>query len=429
LIFSKKWTEEDMMKVIKYEEDEKNNTTYDVNFGEGIENDEKIDIKEYSDLTNEFFSIFIQEDLDQLNNNNNKKIILDYFYYGELLIEQYITNKYKNNDNKRHLNLRLADYLLRFQFEKNESICGATKLINDLILQVNESYFEQNNLNDLSDKTYLDKVSKVLGTNVIPKFLLREGYRLRRQIQKNKELFLESMTNINEKKNDIVYNNEHYSDKENDYSPDEDKNLKIINNEQYSIKNISKEIKNKQKLPFDRYLSEIYLIIFFLSMKEVGNEEIYNAIKNNLTKIIKYFQIKKELNYNEFKEKYIDFNEKELSLEIVEMEFSELNKSEYLCKYILASYYVLIKKILRAQNDIYINILLYLQKYIKQENELLGTIIENEINRVLLSDSKENKYNFKYNKVKKCTFNALNFILKKIKKNIIKKNQMIMILS
>ena len=419
LIFSKKWTEEDIVKVIKFEEDEKYNTTLDINFGERIDNDEKIDIKEYSDLIDEFFSIFIQEDIDQLN--NNKKIILDYFYYGELLIEQYITNIYKNNDNKRHLNIRLADYLLRVQFEENESICETTKLINELILQVNESYIEQDNLNDLSDKTYLDKVSKVLGTNVIPKFLLREGYRLRRQIQKNKEFFLESMINVNENKNDIVYNNEHIPDKENDYSTDEE-------SDQYSIGNISKEIENKQKLPFDRMLSEIYLILFFLSLKEFGNEEIFNTIKNNLTEFINFFHIKTQPKYNEFKKKYIDFNE-ELSIEIVDMEFSELNKSEYLCKYILASYYVLIKKILNAQNDIYINFLLYLKKYTKQKNVLLREMIENEINSVLLSDSKDEKTNlrnvflfdknkYKYNNIKDYTFKAPNFDVKNNNENI-----------
>jgi len=419
LIFSKKWTEEDIMKIIRYEEDKKNKTTNEANLGEGFENDEKIDLKEYSDLTEEFFSIFIQEDIDQLK--NDIKIILDYFYFGELLIESYITNLYKTNDNKRHLNIRLADYLLRVQFEENKSICETTKLINKLILEVNESYFEKDNLNDLTDKTYLDKISKVLGTKNIPKFLLREGYRLRRQIQQNKVLILRSMADSNENqnkkenKNEMAFNNEYYSDKENDYSSDEEKNFKIIKNGRCSIEKISEEIESKQKLPFDRMLSEIYLIIFFLSLKEVGNEEIYNTIKNNLNEFIKYFRIKTESNDNEFMKKYIEYNEIDLSREIVEIEFSELNSSEYLCKYILASYYVLIKKILKVQNEIYINILLYLQKYIKQENELLKSLIENEINNILLSDSKVEKT--KYNNIKNYTFKPPNFVVKNNNEN------------
>ena len=125
---------------------------------------------------------------------------------------------------------------------------------------MNESYIEQNTLNDLSDKTYLDKVSKVLGTNAVSKFLLREGYRLKRKIQKNKEFILGSLIKVNENKNNIVYSHKHYSDKESDYFTDEE-------SEQYSIKNISKEIENKQKLPFDRDLTEIYLMIFFLFLE------------------------------------------------------------------------------------------------------------------------------------------------------------------
>ena len=247
---------------------------------------------------------------------------------------------------KRHLNIRLGDYLIRVQFDINKSIYETTKSINELILKINESYLEKNNLNDLSDQTYLDKVSKALGTKRIPRFLLRDGYRLRRQIQNNKELFL-SM----EDENEMEYN-DHYSDEENDYSFDQVVQEENIKEEQHSIKYISKEIENKQKIPFDRELSEIYLMLFFLSLKEVENEEVYSAINNNLIELINYFKIKSDISYNEFKEKYIDLNEKDLTSEIVEMEFSEINKSEYLCKYIIASYYVLINNILRAQNDI-----------------------------------------------------------------------------
>ena len=58
---------------------------------------------------------------------NNIQKILDYFYFGEIIINQYISDKYKNDNDKRHLNIRLADYLLRVQFEENESINEAAK--------------------------------------------------------------------------------------------------------------------------------------------------------------------------------------------------------------------------------------------------------------------------------------------------------------
>lgn len=89
LIFSRKWTQEDIRRIIRFEEDKINNPANNSNSWEKIENDEKIDIKEYSDLTDEFFSIFIQEDIDKLNKDT--KLILDYFYFRELLIDEYIT--------------------------------------------------------------------------------------------------------------------------------------------------------------------------------------------------------------------------------------------------------------------------------------------------------------------------------------------------
>ena len=65
---------------------------------------------------------------------------------------------------KRHLNSRLADYLLRINFEENEAIKEDAKLINQLISEINETYFKKDNLEDLSDETYMSKINIVLGT-------------------------------------------------------------------------------------------------------------------------------------------------------------------------------------------------------------------------------------------------------------------------
>lgn len=88
LIFSKNWKEEDVIKIIKFDEDKKNNLSNEINFGKRIEDDEKLDLNEYTDLIDKFFSIFIQKEIDQLN--NDIKTILDYFYLRELQIEQNI---------------------------------------------------------------------------------------------------------------------------------------------------------------------------------------------------------------------------------------------------------------------------------------------------------------------------------------------------
>ena len=110
--------------------------TKETDLGEGMENDEQINLKEFSDLIDEFCSLFIQEELNQLN--NDMKIILNYFYFRELLIDHFITEKYKDNDNKRHLNIRLDDYLLRVLFEENVSTCEIAKKVNKLILEIND---------------------------------------------------------------------------------------------------------------------------------------------------------------------------------------------------------------------------------------------------------------------------------------------------
>ena len=171
LIFSKQWKQEDIMKLLKFKE----NTTVG-NMTDGYDDDyemedKKIKFEEYKDLLDKFSSIFKQEEIDKLK--NNYQLLLEYFFLRELMIEEYISDKFKTNDNRRHLNLRLADYLLRINFEENEAIKEDSKLINQFVSEINESYFKKDNLEDLSDKTYMFKIERVLGTMQIPHFLLR----------------------------------------------------------------------------------------------------------------------------------------------------------------------------------------------------------------------------------------------------------------
>jgi hypothetical protein len=153
--------------------------------------DKKIKLEEYSDLLDKFSTLFKQEEIDKLK--NNYQILLEYFFLREFLIEEYISDKYKTNDNKRHLNLRLADYLLRINFEENEAIKEDSKLISQFISEINEFYLKKDNLEDLSDEKYMFKIEAVLGTMQIPHFLLREGYRLRRELEKNKETIINNV--------------------------------------------------------------------------------------------------------------------------------------------------------------------------------------------------------------------------------------------
>ena len=383
LIFSRQWTQADVIKELSF--DKNNEEWYDRNEFEFDEEDEqKINLKEYIDIYNEFCSIFKQEELESLNNDISK--IIDYFYFGELVIENYINKKYRNNNSKRHLSLRYLDYLLRTQFEENISIIDNTKLINQFISEINESYYEKSNLSDLSDNTYMNKINEVFGTKKIPKFLLREGFRMRREMKKDKESIYKSIINRDD------FNDIYQKDESTDNSDSESYNKLNINNkieEKYNIKIMIKEMKNKEKLPFERQLNEIYIIIFFLALKEIKNQNIYNSIRNNFNKIIDIFKIDSNKNFNDFKREYMDIYFKDISSELISLEFGEINQSEYLSKYILASYYFLISQIFNEPNFIYINLLLFLQNFISNENKNFHKILGNEINSNLSNNKNE----------------------------------------
>ena len=383
LIFSRQWTQADVIKELSF--DKNNEEWYDRNEFEFDEEDEqKINLKEYIDIYNEFCSIFKQEELESLNNDISK--IINYFYFGELVIENYINKKYRNNNSKRHSSLRYLDYLLRTQFEENISIIDNTKLINQLISEINESYYEKSNLSDLSDNTYMNKINEVFGTKKIPKFLLREGFRMRREMKKDKESIYKSIINRDD------FNDIYQKDESTDNSDSESYNKLNINNkieEKYNIKIMIKEMKNKEKLPFERQLNEIYIIIFFLALKEIKNQNIFNSIRNNFNKIIDIFKIDSNKNFNDFKREYMDIYFKDISSELISLEFGEINQSEYLSKYILASYYFLISQIFNEPNFIYINLLLFLQNFISNENKNFHKILGNEINSNLSNNKNE----------------------------------------
>ena len=358
-IFSRAWKKEDIMKLMKFQKDNKQDMFAD----EDEEEDKKINIEDYNDLLNEFYRLFVQEEINLLNNDIRNTI--EFFYLRELTMKNYISEKFKFNDNRRHSYLRVLDYLLRIQFEGNNAIKDVSNLINLFISEVNESYLQNGNLEDLSDSAYMDKLESILGTKKIPHFLLREGYRIRRGIQNNKDIFIKTLEN--EKKIFATDDNStHYSENELS-STNEQEEKKILKNEKYSIKNIIKEIENKEKLPFIREYKEVYIIIFFLSIRVNQNEGIYDIIKNNIDKFIEYFQIDSYKEFEDFKKKYIDINVEEISNEIICLEFSQINESEYLCNYILASYYVLIKKIFNDPNIIYKNLLLFLLNFISND--------------------------------------------------------------
>ena len=351
--------------------------------------------EDYYDLLNEFCSIFDQKEIDQLNNNIN--MIIQYFYLRGLMIEEYINQKYKNSNNKRKKSIIYADYLFKVQFEQNISTNALAQSINQLISEINESYFEKKNMNDLSDKTYMNKIEEVFGTKEIPKFLLREGFLMRREMQKHFDFINNNKNTINEnKKNDS---------KRITNSNNDNFNLRVINtkklqkkNDNINIKDLIKKIENNGTFNIEKKLNEMYLILLILSFKEIKNENIYNIIEKNLDIFYIYFEIIRINNFREFKRKYMDIDIKDLQLEIYSMEFSQVNDSEYSIKYILAICYVVISQLFEDSNCIYMDFLLFLQNFmnfIPNENNIFKEIIENEINRCLDNNNDNNKNIYK----------------------------------
>ena len=105
-IFSRPWKQEDIMKLMKFKKDNKNDLFTD----DDEEDDKKINIEDYNDLLNEFYHVFIQKEIDLLD--NDIKNTIEYFYLRELMVKNYISDKCKFSNNKRHSYLRVLDYLL-----------------------------------------------------------------------------------------------------------------------------------------------------------------------------------------------------------------------------------------------------------------------------------------------------------------------------
>ena len=384
-IFSREWKKEDIQKILKFKETNKNWYQKNQNDVYEEEDDQKINLEEYTDLLNQFKLYFNQKEFDLLN--NDIKLIIAYFYIRELIIENYINEKYKNNTFKRHSNLRIADYFFRILFEENSSTYEMAKLINQFISEINETYFEKENWNDLSDITYMNKIKDVFGTIELPKFLLRKGFRIRRQIQK----YIESISTNSNLKNDNDYDNDsddgkNSSNESTIFTKSIIKNLKIEDNitirkaNEINITDIVKEMENNQLLPFESNLNIVYAKVFFIFLKEIENDDKINEIIiKNENIITNCFQIDictttKELN--------VDSNK-------IRFEFSKLlsEKNESECYFILASYLFVINKMFSEYNSIYIDLLLFLQNYISYENQIFKNIIENVMNNILINEN------------------------------------------
>ena len=236
----------------------------------------------------------------------------------------------------------------------------------------------------------MNKINEVFGTKDLPKFLLRKGFRIRREIQKN----LESI-----KKNKENNNNNELSDENRSHNNstvysesiinnlNEEDNITLNKGKRYNIIDIEKEMENNQLLPFEAKFSTVYAILFFYFLKEIEPEDKMNEIiASNENIINNYFQ----LNIEDFKKKYIEVDSNKIKLEFSQI-LREINESEYLYYFILASYFFIVNKLFYEPNYVFINLLLFLQNYISDENKTFKNIIEKEINSNILLNEDDTK--------------------------------------
>ena len=104
LIFSREFKHEDILKLLQ-SEGRINYLSNPDEFGEEITDGEKINLEKFSDLTDEFNRIIIQKDLELLCNNIQN--ILDYYYLREIVLNKYISDKYKDDNDKYNFLNRL----------------------------------------------------------------------------------------------------------------------------------------------------------------------------------------------------------------------------------------------------------------------------------------------------------------------------------
>lgn len=173
----------------------------------------------------------------------------------------------------------------------------------------------------------------------------------------------------------------------------------------------------------------VYAILFFYFLKEIEPEDKINEIITNNENIINnYFQ----LDIEDFKKKYIEVDSNKVKLEFSQV-LLEINESEYLYTFILASYFFVINKLFSEPNYVFINLLLFLQNYISEENKTFKNIIEKEINSnlFLAEDNKKNmiktsslfeKYKSKISDIKEGKYHTSKFYDLKCIKDIFNKN-------
>ena len=145
--------------------------------------------------------------------------------YEKILYDEIVTKCQNESDNKiqkekQRFLISLIDFCFREYFDNINSKMKNT--IMEKLNEINNSYNDIENLNeeDLSDEEYMKKIEKVFETTSVPYFLLRRGFKLRKNLKDKlseiKKLIKEENEYKTTKSNSIIKNITFFKEKNNE---------------------------------------------------------------------------------------------------------------------------------------------------------------------------------------------------------------------
>ena len=306
----------------------------------------------------EGFQLFSEIDIDAEKIDKIKDLLEEFDIYEKSLYEEIIMKCQNESDNKiqkekQRFLIRLIDFCFREYFDNINSNMKNT--IMEKLNEINNSYNDIENLNeeDLSDEEYMKKIEKVFETTSVPYFLLRRGFKLRKNL---KDKLLEIKKLIKE---------------ENEYKTTKSNSI---------IKNIT-FFKEKNNEAF------FFLFINFLKQKK----EI-KMIRDNIKLLCECFYIN-----NSYYIKNIDelLNDN-ADYEIIFVSIEDIINSKEKINEMLNSYYDLIINIELFQNpnEVYLDFLLFIKEITSKNYDILIKLLSEKINNYFDDNDIDNNNNY-----------------------------------
>ena len=307
----------------------------------------------------EGFKLFSDIDIDAEKIDKIKDLLEEFDMYEKVLYEDIVTKCQNESDNKiqkekQRFLIRLIDYCFREYFDNINSKMKNT--IMEKLNEINNSYNDIENLNeeDLSDEEYMKKIEKVFETRSVPYFLLRRGFKLRKNL-KDKLLEIKKLI----------------KDSENEFKTT--KSNSIIENLTF--------FKEKNNEAF------FFLFINFLKQKKETK-----MIRDNIKLLCECFYIN-----NSYYIKNIDelLNENE-DYEIIFVSIEDIIKSKEKINEMLNSYYDLIINIELFQNpnEVYLDFLLFIKEITSKNYDILIKLLSEKINNYFDDNDIDNNDNY-----------------------------------